>query len=104
MEAYLATPSRPRAADHRLVADGYHSAVARSHLSPDGGSRPRAAPHRLEANGYMMMVSTALHQRDGKDRFSLGTNSIAKTASKNQAAISSVRDNQGSDSRYTDTI
>ena len=37
---------------HRLAADGYDSPVARSHLSPDGGSLPRHAYHRLAADGY----------------------------------------------------
>jgi hypothetical protein len=57
---------------------------------------------RLAADGYMMMATTALHLRDGNDRFSSGSNSILKTASKKQVAISTVQDNQGPDSLCTE--
>jgi hypothetical protein len=60
-----------------------------------------ATNHRLAADGYMMMATTALHLRDGKDRFSSGAKSIVKTAARKQFAISSVQDNQGSDSLFT---
>jgi hypothetical protein len=49
VEAFLATPTtawQPMATIQPVAT------VARSHLSPDGGSLPRHAYHRLAADGY----------------------------------------------------
>jgi hypothetical protein len=49
VEAFLATP---RSSSELTMSPSPVATVARSHLSPDGGSLPRHAYHRLAADGY----------------------------------------------------
>jgi hypothetical protein len=57
VEAFLATPTtawQPMATIQPVAT------VARSHLSPDGGSLPRHAYHRLAADGYVWQAMATI--------------------------------------------